>query len=261
MIRKYYLFATALAACAAFAASPGKVQNAAVNSEPSEAGITRQQAEAILSELREIRLQLEKGIKLQGTAPTAAAPAPPVNVTVKIAPGTEMLGDKNAPLTMVEYIDLQCPFCKRYEEGAFAEIRKKLIDTGKLRYYSRDFPLDMHPHAMKAAAAAHCAGEQGQFWRMREVLMTNGANLAPDAILGYAKTAGLDAAAFGSCFSSAKYEPQIRASVSEGSAIGVQGTPSFVLGKSTPEGVTGAVLVGALAYASIEAEVKKLEAK
>jgi protein-disulfide isomerase len=113
-----------------------------------------------------------------------------------------MLGDQNAPLTVVEYIDLQCPFCKRFHDATFAEIRKNLIDTGKLRYYSRDYPLEMHPFAMKAAVATRCAAEQGQFWRMREVLVTNAANLAPDAILGYAKTAGLDTVAFGPCFAS-----------------------------------------------------------
>ncbi len=227
----------------------------------TEPGITRQQVDSIPGELREMRLLLEKLVKVQGTHAPAAAPAPPTIVTVKLAPGVEMLGDRNAPLTMVEYLDLQCPFCKRYEEGAFAEIRKNLIDTGKLRYYSRDFPLEMHPFAMKAAVATHCAAEQGQFWRMREVLMTNGGSLSLDAIPGYAKAAGLDAAAFSSCFAGTKYDAQIRASMSEASSIGVQGTPSFVLGKSTPEGVTGAVIVGAVPYASIEAEVKKLESK
>lgn len=263
MIRKHHLLvlAISLAGCVALAAPPAANEKTPLRIDPAEAGITRQQADSILGELREMRLLLEKLVKQQGTAPAAPAPAPPQNVTVKLAPGAEMLGDKNAPLTMVEYIDLQCPFCKRYEDGAFAEIRKNLIDSGKLRYFSRDFPLDMHPYAMKAAVAAQCAGEQGQFWRMREVLLANGANLAPDAILAYAKAAGLDAAAFSSCFGSAKYDAQIRASISEGSSIGVQGTPSFVLGKSTPDGVTGAVIVGALPYASIEAEVKKLEGK
>ncbi len=260
MIRKYSLLTTALAAFTAFAASPATDENAPAKLETAETGITRQQGDAILTELREMRLLLDKLVKLPGAAPSAPA-APPVNVTVKIAPGAEMLGDKNAPLTMVEYIDLQCPFCKKYDETTFAEIRKNLIDTGKLRYYSRDFPLDMHQYATKAAVAAHCAAEQGQFWRMREVLVTNAANLAPDAILGYAKTAGLDAGRFASCFASTKYDAAIRGGISEGSSVGVQGTPSFVVGKSTPDGVTGTVVVGAVPFASIEAELKKLEAK
>ena len=262
MIRKYrsYLLGIALAGGAALAATPAVDERVTLKTDPTEAGITRQQADSILGELREMRLLLEKLVKLQGV-PQAAAPTPAQNVTVRLAPGAEMLGDKNAPLTMVEYIDLQCPFCKRYEEGAFAEIRKKLIDTGRLRYFSRDFPLDMHPFALKAAVAAHCAAEQGQFWSMRKLLMTNGSNLAPDAILEYAKTAGLNPVPFNSCFGSTKYDTQIHAGMREGLSIGVQGTPSFVLGKSTHDGVTGTVIVGALPYGSIEAEVKKLEGR
>jgi predicted DsbA family dithiol-disulfide isomerase len=91
--------------------------------------------------------------------------------------------------------------------------------------------------------------------------LENAANLAPDTIPVYAKTAGLDPAAFGSCFESAKYLDEIRAGVREGSSIGVQGTPSFVLGRSTREGVSGVLLVGAMPFTSFEAEVKKLESK
>jgi protein-disulfide isomerase len=229
--------------------------------EPQE-GISRQQADAILGELREIRLLLEKMNRLQVVPPAAVgAPPPPVNVMLKVGPETPMMGDKNAPLTMVEFIDLQCSFCKKFDENTFAEIRRNLIDTGKVRYFSRDYPLDFHPFAMKAAVAAHCAAEQGQFWRMREVLVTNAANLASDAILGYAKAAGLDTNKFQSCFESTKYDAPIRASVREGASIGVAGTPSFLLGKSTPEGVSGTLLVGALPYATYDDEIKKLLAK
>jgi protein-disulfide isomerase len=258
MIRKYRLPVSAMVVFAAMTISPVSAQKLPAKADPPEQGITRQQAEAILGELREMRLLLEKLTKMQVAGQAPQAPPPAANVTLKLEPGSMMLGDKNAPLTMVEYIDLQCPYCRQYDEKTFAEIRKNLIDTGKLRYYSRDFPLDMHPYANKAAVAVHCAAEQGQFWRMREVLVTNAANLAPDAILGYAKTAGLDAVAFATCFGSAKYAEAIRHSISEGSAMGIQGTPSFVLGKSMADGVTGTVLVGVMPYASIEAEVKRL---
>ena len=86
------------------------------------------------------------------------------------------LGRPDAPLTMVEFTDLQCPFCRQYMLTTFDEIKKNWIDTGKLRYISRDFPLEFHPQAMPAARAARCAGEQGKFWEMRLGLMRN-ANL------------------------------------------------------------------------------------
>jgi protein-disulfide isomerase len=257
MMRVHTALAAILIACAA----TGITAAGAKKQQPAAEGITREQADAILSELKEMRVLLEKLVGAQANArPPAPAPAPVVSV--KIPPETQMLGSKTAPYTMVEYIDLQCPFCKRFEETTFAQIRKNLIDTGKLRYYSREFPLmEIHPNAMKAAIATRCAAEQGQFWRMRETLVSNASNLAPDAIVGYAKTAGLDAAAFGTCFASTKYDAAIKDSIREGTTAGVQGTPSFVLGNSTPEGVTGSVVVGALPYAAIEAEMRKLDTK
>ncbi len=227
---------------------------------PAE-GITREQADAILGELKEMRALLEKLVSVQANARPSGpgAPGPPPVVSVKLPADAEMLGSKTAPYTMVEYMDLQCPFCKRFDDTTFAEIRKNLIDTGKLRYYSRDFPLDFHPFAMKAAVAAHCAAEQGKFWPMRQTLVTNAQNLSVDAIQSYAKTVGLDSGSFNGCLASNKYDAAIRASISEATQAGVQGTPSFVLGKSTPEGVTGTLVVGALPYPAFESEMKKLE--
>ena len=80
---------------------------------------------------------------------------------------------------MVEFTDLQCPFCRQFALTSFDEIKKNWIDTGKLRYISRDFPLDFHAQAMPAARAARCAGEQGKFWEMRLGLMRNANLLTP----------------------------------------------------------------------------------
>lgn len=242
----------------AAAAAKKEVKEAPVS--PATDGITREQADDILKELKQMRALLEKLVSAQANG-KPSAPAPPPIVSVKVPPDTQMLGSKDAPYTMVEYMDLQCPFCKRFDETTFAEIRKNLIDTGKLRYYSRDFPLDFHPFAMKAAIAARCAAEQGQFWPMRQTLVSNAANLSAEAIQGYAKSVGLDSAAFSTCIASHKYDAAIRDSLNEGTAAGVQGTPSFVIGKSTPNGVTGTLVVGALPYPAFEAEFQKLEAK
>ena len=249
--------AAAFAIAATMAISPAVAQKA--KGEPPQEGITRQQADGILNELREMRKLLEKLTTMQLAAPAPAAAPDPV-VTLKLDSGV-MMGDKNAPVTMVEYIDLQCSFCRQYDDQTFDQIRKNLIDTGKLRYYSRDFPLDMHPFAMKAAVAAHCAEEQGQFWRMRQVLVANAANLGPDAFVGYARTVGLDTKAFAVCLDSGKYDEAIRKNMREGGSVGVQGTPSFVMGKLTAEGVTGSLFVGAQPYAAFEAQVKKFEGK
>ena len=76
-----------------------------------------------------------------------------------------MLGAPEAPLTLIEFSDYQCPFCRRFAETTLPLLKRDYIETGKLRYVFRDFPLDrLHPQARKAAEAAHCAGDQGQYW-------------------------------------------------------------------------------------------------
>ncbi len=87
--------------------------------------------------------------------------------------GFQMLGSKNAPLTIVEFTDYQCPFCQRFHVTTFPDLKKNYIDTGKVRFYSRDLPLDFHANAMQAAEAARCAIEQGKFWELRDVMGAN----------------------------------------------------------------------------------------
>ena len=120
-----------------------------------EPGITRAQADEILDELRQIRQLLEKNAAAAPAAPEAGGK---VRVKIEKLP---VLGDKNAPITMVEFTDYQCGFCQRFHMSTFPEIRKKFIDTGKVRFVSRDLPLDFHSNAMRAAQAARCAGDQG----------------------------------------------------------------------------------------------------
>ncbi|MDP2638073.1 MAG: thioredoxin domain-containing protein, partial [Candidatus Levybacteria bacterium] len=78
------------------------------------------------------------------------------------------LGEKNAKVTIIEFADLECPFCKRYFTDAFPQIKKDYIDTGKAAYYYRHFPLDFHPLAKPFAQASECANEQGKFWEMHD---------------------------------------------------------------------------------------------
>ena len=245
---------------AAVAAWPA-TEDKAPPKQPGSVTMTDDLAVSILDELRQIRLELEKLVKLQPAPQPQAAPAPPRIATAKLTPDIPVLGDRKASLMMIEFIDLQCPYCKKFEEGAFAEIRKNLIDTGKVRYYSRDFPLEMHSSATKAAIAAHCAAEQGKFWPFRGLLMSAGADVSPNAIASYAKASGINADALNSCLSSSRYEEAIRASVADAAAMGVQGTPTFLIGKSTAEGTTGTLVVGALPYASFEAEINRLLSK
>ncbi len=84
-----------------------------------------------------------------------------------------VLGQANAPITVIEFTDYQCPFCSRHFLQTFGQIKKEYVDTGKVKYVSRDYPLGFHPHAQKASESANCAGDQGKYWEMHDALFQN----------------------------------------------------------------------------------------
>ncbi len=220
---------------------------------PLQQGITQAQSEEMLRELRAIRMLLEKL-----STPQARPPAPqPATGRVTNLKGYA-LGRPDAPLTMVEYTDLQCPFCRQFVMTSFDEIKKNWIDTGKLRYLSRDFPLDFHAQAMPAARAARCAGEQGKFWEMRLGLMRNAHLLSADYITRTAGDLKLESKAYAACVASPKYDAENAPETAEGAKLGINGTPTFIIGRTTATAVEGPMLVGALPYAQFDAKLKDL---
>ena len=223
---------------------------------PPDQGMTRAQGDAILNELRQIRQLLEK----QNGGSAANRPPEPARAKLSLA-GMQMLGSKDAPITMVEFTDYQCPFCQRFHTTVFNDIKKNYIDTGKVRFYSRDLPLDtMHPNALRAAEAARCAADQGQFWALRDIMGANPDKLDMNSILAGASSLKMDTAALKSCVESEKYKQAIQGDVLEAMKIGADGTPTFVIGKSTAEGVDGEVLVGAQPYIAFDQKLKQIEA-
>ncbi|MBZ5621689.1 MAG: thioredoxin domain-containing protein [Acidobacteriia bacterium] len=222
--------------------------------DTKDQGITRQQADEILNELRQIRQLLEKQ-NAKGQQPQQE------QITrVKLnLEGFAMLGSKDAPITMVEFTDYQCPFCQRFHVTTFSELKKNYIDTGKVRFYSRDMPLDFHANALRAAQAARCAGEQGQFWALRSVMGANPDKLDMDHILGFASDLKMDTNKLRSCVETEKYKDPVQTDVMEAMKIGATGTPTFVIGKSTAEGVDGELLIGAMPYQSFDVKLKELQ--
>jgi protein-disulfide isomerase len=216
-------------------------------------GITRQQADDILNELRQIRQLLEKQ--------AAAGPQQPAEQIVKAKvsiQGAYALGSKDAPLTMVEFTDFQCPYCQRFHVSTFAELKRDYIDTGKLRFVSRDLPLEFHPNAMQAAEAGRCAGEQGQFWAMRDRMNANPDKLDIASLMSWAQDLKLNVPGFRACVDSQKYRNAIQGDIQMAQRIGANGTPSFVVGKSTADGVDGELVVGAMPYQLFDQKLKEL---
>ena len=230
-------------------------------------GMSVEQGEAILEELKAIRGLLER---MEGrglpSAPSAARPqaarpqAAPARISVS-AKGRPALGDPDAPLTLVEFTDYQCPFCNRFFKTAFPEIKKKYIDSGKLRLVIKDLPLAFHANAREAAQAAHCAGEQGRFWPLHDKLYENATRLEAANLPGYATQAGLEAAAFRDCLASERHLTAIDGDAAEAGRVGITGTPSFVLGPTTVDAIEGVKIVGARPLAAFEAEIEALLAE
>jgi protein-disulfide isomerase len=219
-------------------------------------GITSEQANEILTELKGIRAAMEK---MAAGGGQAAAPAEDTKVNYALADGGFSLGKPDAPLVIVEYMDLQCPFCQKYHVDSYDLVLKNWVDTGKARYVSRDFPLEMlHPNARAAAVAARCAAEQGKYWQMRHVLLKNAGDLGGERITSYAREIGLDMNKYGACVSKDAYKTAIDKDIAEGQSAGITGTPSFVIGRVANGRLVGERVVGAMPYTDLEAKFKEI---
>jgi protein-disulfide isomerase len=172
----------------------------------------------------------------------------PVNVTVLAADTAGfrgyLIGADSAPVEISVFADYQCPACGQFENVQWPVVQQQLISTGLVRWRYRDFPLDMHPHARLAAHAAACAADQGKFWEMHERLYQNqgewsAARNAAGTFSDYAKALGLDGGAYDACMKSAKFAGRIQASVDEGNKLGVNGTPTFLIGGRLYQDILG----------------------
>src|SRR5207253_1137648 len=147
---------------------------------PHTAGITSEQADAILKELKEIRALLDKQLQLASNGTHSPAAPADSNVLIKLPQDIRVLGKDNAPVTVVEFSDYQCPFCNKFHSTTFAELKKNYIDPGTVRFISLDLPLDFHPNALQAAETLRCAGDQGKFWEMRDALIEHSTDLSKE---------------------------------------------------------------------------------
>jgi protein-disulfide isomerase len=144
-------------------------------------------------------------------------------VTVASA-GHPWTGGKDAPVTIVEFSDFQCPYC-RAAEPILKQIRAKYGDQVKLVYM--DFPLGMHPHAMDAAVAGRCAADQDKFWQLHDAMFSDQTKLDAASLKASAAKAGLDSSKFNACFDAKTGAAGIKQDQAQGERLGVSGTPTF----------------------------------
>lgn len=157
--------------------------------------------------------------------------------------GSEILGNTDAKVHIVEYSDLECSYCKSFHANTFSKIKENYIDTGKVTFEYKHYPLYFHPDAQKAAEAVECATDQGKRWPMIDKLFSSD-SLSISSIKGYASDLGLDTEEFGECLDSGKYYDKVQKDLAEGQSSGVEGTPTFF--------INGEMLVGAKPYSAFE---------
>lgn len=192
-------------------------------------------------------------------APQQAPPSGPVTVSVDDDP---VLGEENAPITIIEFSDYECPFCKRSFDQMLPQLTEEYIDTGKVKLVYRDLPLPFHdPMATREAIAANCSREQGgdsTYFKYHDEIFTrtisNGNGLAEEDLTTIASDIGLNLADFSTCLDSGKYDEEIQNDLADASIVGATGTPTYFIGKSSSDGnIVGQIIVGAQPFSVFKA--------
>ncbi|MFW6031528.1 MAG: thioredoxin domain-containing protein [Myxococcota bacterium] len=176
-----------------------------------------------------------------------ANPPPPPD-TIAIQASGLARGAPDAPVTMVEFLDYECPFCRRFHTETMPTLLEEYVATGQLRVVVRDRPLPMHENAVPAARAARCAAEQGDdaYWRFSDALVAAGAPLDRERVLEVATGAGIDTDLLAACLDSDRHVAAIEADAAAAADAGVTGTPTFVIGPSADDGhIRGRAIRGA----------------
>jgi len=200
------------------------------------------------------------GAAVAPSAPSAPrAPSGPTDIKVTIDDDDPVLGEKDAPISIVEFSDFQCPFCARAASGSLADLRNSdAFKNGEVNLVYKDFPLrSIHPFAQGAGEAGQCAHDQGKFWEYHDTLFANQRALTVDDLKGYAADLGLDTGEFNDCLDSGKFTKEVNDDLAAATASGGRGTPWFVIvnnknGKA--QGVSGAV-----PFAQLEAAINAVK--
>lgn len=184
-------------------------------------GIRGPTVKSIISDANNLKASTQDS-DLKAALETIAATLQPYD---KSTSGSTYTGDK---VTIVEYSDFQCPFCKRANDDAVAKVKKNFGDAVVFEF--KHFPLSFHPNAQKAAEASECANDQGKFWEYHDKLFANQGSLDVASLKKYASELGLDSAKFTACLDSGMKAGIVAADMAEGQNKGVQGTPAFFIG-------------------------------
>ena len=222
--------------------------------DDSDSGISAEELKDILSEIE---------IKTTAPQPIQQPSQPGVPQIFRVSLDDDPFkGNANAPVTVIEFSDFQCPFCSRFFEQTLPQLEENYIETGKIKFVYRDLPLDnLHPNARPVHIAAECADEQGKFWEYHDILFEKQSEwqrlAAADlqiTMAEYANDLGLEKASFESCMQSDEIADEVNKDYLEGTSYGATGTPTFFIGNEKDGFIK---LVGAQPYSAFQAEIDK----
>src|SRR5260370_37773008 len=199
--------------------------------------------------LEELKVQAQRG-PMQGAAQAKAR--------INVDKAWHALGRNDAPVTVVEFTDLQCPYCKRSHAETFQKIKEAYIDTGKVRFVSLDLPLGIHPYAFKAAEAVRCAGAQGKFWELRNALLAKSVVLSEETIGASSEALGLEMTEFRTCLASERFKSEVDQDLATAAELQVRGTPTFLVARTTQQALEGTRISGAVPFSLLQGKIDEI---
>jgi protein-disulfide isomerase len=186
-----------------------------------------------------------------------------VDVSIDNSP---VKGDADAPVTVIEFSDYECPYCKRSYQEMLPQLYEEYVDTGVVKFVFRDLPLYFHdPAATTNAIAAHCARDQGDddtYFAYHDLIFDNtalnGQGVGEGKLTELATSLGLNADEFDKCMEDGDFADVVASNLAYAQTVGANGTPTYFVGKSTPNGVIkGEIVVGAVPYATMKTVIEK----
>ena len=190
-------------------------------------------------------LVIEESVKEAPSVNPALVLEEPARVRISLTGAAAVKGNDNAPVTIVEYSDYQCPYCARFFSQTLPGLLRDYVEKGKVNLVYKDLPLPFHQNAKSAAIAARCAGDQDDYWGMHDLLFENNPVWSASAnveelFVSYADKLKMNTVKFKECLSSGKFDKLIEANIVEANNAGLSGTPSFL--------INGLSIVGAQPY-------------
>lgn len=210
--------------------------------------------ERMLSDLDEI-----KQILIRATGGGDAPSARSRELTVA---GSPFMGQADAPVTLVEFSDYQCPYCRRHYQTVMPQLRDGQVADGTLKYVMKEFPIDsIHPMARGASVAALCAGDEDAYWPMHDRIMDDPQRMRPRDLTRHAEALDLDEDKFAACMEAGDKSALVDADIAMGQQFGIQGTPSFLIGVTDPDNPDKMIVLnllrGARPLADFERAIKQ----